>query len=75
VTPAQRKALGQLADPRRTTGGVLYAFNGVRLATAAALVEEGLAEWAPAPHVTSYRRPAGSRTHYQTEWGIRTKQP
>lgn len=71
LSPAQRRAAEQIADPQRTTGGVLYAGNGVRRDTAARLVEAGLAEWAPAPHVTSHRRPMGSRTHYQTEWGIR----
>lgn len=65
MTPAQQAALARLRHE-----AVIYAWDGVSIATARRLVELGLAKWAPEPHmVTTYG--LTGRRRYQTEWGIR----
>jgi hypothetical protein len=54
-----------------TTGGVLYACNGVSVATARALERLGLVEFTHR-NLTPVTRPGG-RIHYVRDWGIRLR--
>ena len=71
LTPAQRNAIRMLTAGDGTTGGVLYACNGVSVATARALERLGLAEFTHR-NLTPVTRPGG-RIHYIRDWGIRLR--
>jgi hypothetical protein len=71
LNPTQQATLRELADPqsRVARDGIIYAYNGVRYTTAAALVRLGHAEWTHHKVTRDARYVRSDK--WVLDWGIR----